>query len=313
MTINLKIDAVILYADKTPSILDKVKSHLIKGGSPLKSNRTRDNVELKYLLRSLKHLSWLNNIYLVVAERAPAYLDPTKIRIVKHKDFFPKDWRLPSYNSAQIQSQVHKIQNLEERFLLLDDDFFFLKQIDSTFFFPDFKTIAVPRGLGTLSIDYDSKFDNTASYRHHNCNKYLPKTDTARRRFWHHAYPLTKSTCYTVSETYFDEIALMKTSTSRNRIRDVRLYELLYYSIYEGLVTSPYEIIFRDVDTCKASMAHLLDSTDDTTKSFQEALYTDPTFFSVNDDMGRLVNVDSVRIFEDTLETYFPEKSIFEF
>ena len=302
----LKIDAVILYADKKPQFKAKLQSQLTKGSTPLSFNRTRDNGELKYLLRSLKYLPWLNNIYLVVAEKAPTYIDTTKIRVVRHRDFFSKGWRLPTYNSAQIQSQVHKIHGLTERFLLLDDDFVFLDEVSPEFFFPELNIISVPRDEGTLSIDFDSPFDNTASYRHHNCNKYLPEIATPRRRFWHHTKPLIRSVCYQVYEYFFTEINLMKNSTSRNKMLDVLLYELFYYSLHEKLISSDFEIRFQEVKDCNASIAHLLDSEKETRESFTHALSSKPKFLCVNDDMGKKANNESLDIYKEFMTVYLP-------
>lgn len=309
---QLKIDAVILYADKKPRLRHKLQSQWIKGSTPLSINRTRDNGELKYLLRSLKFLPWLNNIYLVVAEKAPDYIDTTKIRVIRHRDFYSKNWRLPTYNSAQIQSQIHRIHGLEERFLLLDDDFVFLEEVPHDFFFPDLNIVSIPRGKGTLSIDFGSQFDNTASFLHHNCNKYLPEISIPRQRFWHHAKPLIKSMSHKVYEFYLSEINLMKNSISRNKILDVFLYELFYYSLYEKLIDSDFEIRFQEVEDCKASIAHLLDSEKKTQEAFLYALSTKPKFLCVNDDMGRVANNKSLDVYREYMNIYLNEKSFYE-
>jgi len=63
-----------------------IKTSNVKG-------RFRDNEELKYLLRSIEKNYFISspNIFLVVDEQIPEWLDKNHVTIINHKDFIPKD------------------------------------------------------------------------------------------------------------------------------------------------------------------------------------------------------------------------------
>eukprot|EP00924_Labyrinthula_sp_SR-Ha-C_P005963 snap_masked-scaffold_14-processed-gene-10.33-mRNA-1 protein AED:1.00 eAED:1.00 QI:0/-1/0/0/-1/1/1/0/393 len=93
-------------------------------------NRYKDNSELKYSLRAIqKHFSQVNKIHIVVAleSQVPLWLNTShpKINIVLHEDIFTGEFRefLPVFNSRTIELQLHKIPNLADNYIYLNDDF----------------------------------------------------------------------------------------------------------------------------------------------------------------------------------------------
>jgi hypothetical protein len=99
--------------------------------------RFRDNGELRYSLRSLAlHAPWIRRVHLVVAAgQKPAWINPETVTIVHHADIFPPDVPLPTFNSRAIEFCLHRIPDLAERFISLNDDFMFGRQTSPEDFF----------------------------------------------------------------------------------------------------------------------------------------------------------------------------------
>ncbi|MHA1550090.1 MAG: hypothetical protein ACTSXV_01390, partial [Alphaproteobacteria bacterium] len=93
--------------------------------------------ELKYSLRSIDlFLPWVRKIFIVTDNQTPKWLkNHPKIQIVDHKDIFPKDAKLPSFNSMAIELCLPNIKDLGEYFIYLNDDIFFGRPVDFSFFF----------------------------------------------------------------------------------------------------------------------------------------------------------------------------------
>lgn len=91
-------------------------------------NRFSDKDELKYSLRSVeKYANWINNIFIVTNGQVPNWLNTnhSKIRIINHKDIYPNQSHLPTFNSASIECHLHRIKDLSKKFIYLNDDFLF--------------------------------------------------------------------------------------------------------------------------------------------------------------------------------------------
>lgn len=94
--------------------------------------------ELRYSLRSLEYYaSWVRHIYIVTDGQVPAWLDAShaRVTVVDHRDIFSDRGVLPVFNSHAIESQLHRIPGLSERYLYLNDDVFFLGPTDPELFF----------------------------------------------------------------------------------------------------------------------------------------------------------------------------------
>ena len=135
--VNEKIDIVILWVDGNDGNWQKEKNKYqgFKGDSNI--NRYRDCENLQYLFRGIeKYASWVNKVFFVTWGHIPKWLDTNneKIRIIKHEDFIPKEY-LPTFNSNVIELNLHRIEELSEKFILLNDDFFLLKETKPEDFF----------------------------------------------------------------------------------------------------------------------------------------------------------------------------------
>jgi hypothetical protein len=84
--------------------------------------------EITYSVRSvLKYLPWIRTIYIVTDSQIPPVdqhlIDSVKVRIVDHSEIIPEEY-LPTFNSAVIESCLHRIPGLSEIFLYNNDDYF---------------------------------------------------------------------------------------------------------------------------------------------------------------------------------------------
>jgi Stealth protein CR2, conserved region 2/Stealth protein CR1, conserved region 1 len=88
--------------------------------------RYRDNDELRYNLRALeKFFPAHGHIYVVTDAQTPAWLRSSeRLTVVDHQDLIPAQ-HLPTFDSSHIESYIHRIANLSERYFYLNDDVMF--------------------------------------------------------------------------------------------------------------------------------------------------------------------------------------------
>lgn len=136
-------DKDIVWAEKKKKFEQEYFRNNIKNNDAINNCRFINNDELKYSLRSLeKYAPWINHIYIVTDNQTPDWLNTNnpKITIVDHKEILPKG-ALPTFNSLAIEHCIINIPNLSEYFLYANDDQFFYKKIEPTFFFKNNKII----------------------------------------------------------------------------------------------------------------------------------------------------------------------------
>jgi hypothetical protein len=140
--IDFEVDAVYMWVDgDDPKIREKrlkylgIQKEKLNVQSAAKG-RYYDNDELKYSFRSLeKYAPWIRKIFLITDDQVPKWFkDNSKVEIVDHKDIMDKKY-LPTFNSEVIDFNIHKIKGLADRFLLINDDMFFGRQVYKSFFF----------------------------------------------------------------------------------------------------------------------------------------------------------------------------------
>ena len=106
----------------------------------LASNESRftDHGELRYSMRSLwSYAPWFRRVYLVTDDQVPDWLDVDhpRLRIVSHKELFDDRGVLPTFNSHAIESQLHRLPGLSDRFLYMNDDVMFARPLGPEMFF----------------------------------------------------------------------------------------------------------------------------------------------------------------------------------
>ena len=88
--------------------------------------RFRDNDELRYSLRALEQFyPEHGHVYVVTDGQAPAWLKPSnRLTLVDHRELIPAQ-SLPTFDSGNIESYIHRIPGLSERYFYFNDDVFF--------------------------------------------------------------------------------------------------------------------------------------------------------------------------------------------
>lgn len=133
---NSPIDIVYLWVDGNDSTW-RAKRRAALRQLPSKSNaamalysnvegRFRDNHELRYSLRALeKFFPEHGHVYVITDEQTPEWLRPSdRLTLVDHRDLMPEA-SLPTFDSGHIESWIHHIPGLSERYFYFNDDVFF--------------------------------------------------------------------------------------------------------------------------------------------------------------------------------------------
>ena len=102
------------------------------------AGRYRDNSELLFNLRALERFfPEHGQVYIVTDGQTPAWLRPTgRVTVVDHRDLLPAG-SSQVFDSGNIESYLHHIPGLSERFLYLNDDVFFGQKVNPAWWFGD--------------------------------------------------------------------------------------------------------------------------------------------------------------------------------
>ena len=124
--------------------------------------RYRDWGSIKYVLRSIdENCPWCRYVFLVLSgsSQIPDWLNINypKLKIVYHKDYIPEEY-LPTFNSNVIELFFHRIEELSENFILINDDMFFCQKRNADCFFKNDLPVIVNSKIRPLN---DGKFGTT--------------------------------------------------------------------------------------------------------------------------------------------------------
>ncbi|XP_067931267.1 N-acetylglucosamine-1-phosphotransferase subunits alpha/beta-like [Watersipora subatra] len=127
---NFTLDGRYLQLNKANLVYDLT----FNGGKELdlSASRFEDNEELRYSLRSLEQYApWVRQIFIVTNGQIPYWLslDNPRVTIVTHEEIFPNKSHLPTFSSPAIESHLHRIPGLSDKFLYLNDDVMFGAQV----------------------------------------------------------------------------------------------------------------------------------------------------------------------------------------
>lgn len=142
------IDAVVLWVDGSdPAHRDKLNRHLAQlGRRPVSAAPTRfaSLGEIHYCLASLLRFApFLRRIHLVTDAQVPPGFEAAraqglrdKLVLVDHRDIFAgHDDVLPTFNSLSLETVLHRIPGLAERFVYFNDDVLLIKPVTEAAFF----------------------------------------------------------------------------------------------------------------------------------------------------------------------------------
>ncbi|KAI4888461.1 hypothetical protein NFI96_001959 [Prochilodus magdalenae] len=103
-----------------------------KQDEDVSASRFEDNEELRYSLRSVeKHAPWVRHIFIVTNGQIPSWLnlDNPRITVVTHQEIFQNQSHLPTFSSPAIETHIHRIPGLSQKFIYLNDDVMFGKDV----------------------------------------------------------------------------------------------------------------------------------------------------------------------------------------
>ncbi|MCC6414299.1 MAG: Stealth CR1 domain-containing protein [Opitutaceae bacterium] len=138
-----EIDAVYTWVDGTrPDYLAQL-GRFAQDSRDLNPERFRDAYDcLRHSLRSLeRHAPWVRRVFLFTCRpHIPDWLrrDHPRLRVVHHDEVGAPAGVLPTFNSNVIESLLHLLPGLSDRFLYFNDDYFLGEDLaPGDFFAPD--------------------------------------------------------------------------------------------------------------------------------------------------------------------------------
>jgi len=122
----MEIDLVILWVDgNDPKWQDEFEKNAYSEGNK-QSFQYRDWDNLQYIFRAFEQfMPWVRKIHFVTWGHLPKWLniDHPKLNVVNHEDILDSE-NLSVFNSNAIEPNIYKIEDLTEKFILFNDDFF---------------------------------------------------------------------------------------------------------------------------------------------------------------------------------------------
>ncbi|KAM9582192.1 N-acetylglucosamine-1-phosphotransferase subunits alpha/beta isoform 1-T1 [Guaruba guarouba] len=129
---NMTIDGKELMLNPAYLLWDLSSVSQSKQDEDVSASRFEDNEELRYSLRSIeRHAPWVRRIFIVTNGQIPSWLnlDNPRITIVTHQEIFQNVSHLPTFSSPAIESHIHRISGLSQKFIYLNDDVMFGKDV----------------------------------------------------------------------------------------------------------------------------------------------------------------------------------------
>lgn len=138
---NQQIDAVIIWVDGSDPKWQQERlqylPHLSQEKADNRMERYRDMGILRYLFRGLEaYAPWLRTVHFITCGQKPAWLNckAPKLHFVSHAEYIPPEY-LPTFNSDVIELNLHRIDNLSEKFIYFNDDQFLINYVTPNDFF----------------------------------------------------------------------------------------------------------------------------------------------------------------------------------
>ncbi len=267
--------------------------------------RFRNHDELRYSLRSV-HLfaPWVRRIHLVTAGQAPAWLDTSHpgVRLVDHAEILPAE-ALPTFNSQAIETGLHRVPDLAEHFVYLNDDVLLGRPRRPEDFFSPGGLVAAfvgPRTIGAPSPD-DPSFLQAA----HNNQRLLLEAFGAAplHTMLHSPHPQRRSVLAEIEERFADAVA----TTARAPFRSPSDISLLSnFAQHYGLLTGQAYRAQAQHDYINIGHREL-------PRLLRLMLRREYDFFCLADDHEFALAPDRVAtLLAEALEAYFPVRAPWE-
>lgn len=273
------------------------------------ARRFRDNDELRFSLRSLEtYAPWINKVFLVTNGQVPSWLKPDhpRLRLVHHEEIFTDQADLPTFNSAAIETHLHRIPGLSHRFLYFNDDMFLGRPLQRTdFIFDSGKPLirTEPWMLPDPQVAYENLVHRFLAYNHQLLKDSLDN----------HNYASIPHTPMVYDRREIEKVQAIwrkefkHTSSMRFRRDETVLLQVLY-AHHQALtrscevsVVGPEDHLFIMFEPpIETVMAQL-----------EEVRRIKPKFFTINDDWDERGESEET-VLRHFLNGYFPQPSSFE-
>lgn len=310
------IDAVYTWVDgEDPAWLARMRqARAADTGRPhhptaLAESRFASRDELRYSLRSLeRYAGWVRHVYLVTDGQVPDWLraDHPRLTVVDHSEIFADPGALPVFNSHAIESQLHHIPGLSQRYLYLNDDVFFGRPVAPELFFEGngqsrfFPSAALidldPPGPGDLPAVAAAKRNRQLIQRAFGV--------TVTQRLKHAPHPQQRRVLDELEQHFASEFDTVMRSRFR-QVDDVSVASGLhhYYAYARGLAV-PGDLRYAYID-----LAH-----DDAPRRLEALLGAgDKDVFCLNDTLSNAHQLRrGAQLVRGLCERYFPQPSSFE-
>ncbi|KAM9328718.1 N-acetylglucosamine-1-phosphotransferase subunits alpha/beta isoform 2-T2 [Pholidichthys leucotaenia] len=129
---NLTLDGRELTISPAYLFWDLTAISQSKQDEDVSASRFEDNEELRYSLRSVeRHAPWVRHIFIVTNGQIPSWLnlDNPRVSVITHQDIFLNSSHLPTFSSPAIETHIHRIPGLSQKFIYLNDDVMFGKDV----------------------------------------------------------------------------------------------------------------------------------------------------------------------------------------
>ncbi|XP_046742715.1 N-acetylglucosamine-1-phosphotransferase subunits alpha/beta isoform X2 [Diprion similis] len=123
---HVPIDVVYTWVNGSdPTFLQNLEKYVPVTDVNIATSRFDDKDELRYSLRSLEmYAPWVRHVYIVTNGQIPSWLDMDnpRLTLIAHEDIFVNHDDLPTFSSPAIESHIHRIPGLSDKFLYFNDD-----------------------------------------------------------------------------------------------------------------------------------------------------------------------------------------------
>lgn len=234
------IDAVYLWVDGEWPGFREVRDRYATKPADRDPARFRDNLDvLKYGLRSLAHVPWIRNVYLVTARpQQPRWLkDHPRLKLVHHDEFIDNEF-LPTFNTSAINCHLDALPELSRRFLYLEDDMLFAAPVTLAHFLDDQNRLRVHRRVG-FTHDASRKDEigltpgnASRAYTNHLLNEAFGHQP--RPTFNHAPLLMDQPVLQEMRERWPEDFALLAASRFRAPRRIITTYLYQHYMLNTG-------------------------------------------------------------------------------
>lgn len=215
-------------------------------------SRYTSHDELRFSLRALDmYAPFVRHVYLVTDGQVPEWLDTESdwVTVVDHREILPAD-ALPVFNSHAIESRLHHIEGLSDRYLYFNDDVFVNRPVRAEHFFHGNGLAKLPFSPYKLGLGHPHPLEPAPNSAGKNARELIRRSfgRNIARKFQHVPHPQVLSVLRHIEAAGFEEFR--RTAYSRFRSTgDVASVATLHHhwALLSGLAV-PGEYALRYVD-----------------------------------------------------------------